>query len=348
MIRTKAKKVVDKVLLRLYHSNHKKEATNFLKKIEAQKGKTNPKFIKLSNQYAADVFGWVGYSPWLYVYSAISGSFKEGWIPDNYYGKVVVPALKGQYGDLDDLNALQNKIFASKLFPDRAYYVNGLWTTADYAVIPQKKVAEFLFKTSPKIVYKTDNSLRGLGVHFFSKDNFEINKVMALGNGIAQQYIKQHAFFNEIVSGSVATIRLTTYIDEDGEVSLRSGFLRLGRTTDTHVKSLTHLRVPLNTETGEICKIGYDTNMHTIEKHPDSNYVFNKSIIPHFNKCIASVTNLHKLMPFSRTIGWDLIVDENTEVKIMEWNGGHNDIKFGEATQGPCYADLGWENLWKK
>lgn len=348
MLRTKAKKVVDKVLLALYHSNHKKEATNFLKKIEAQKGKTNPKFIKLSDAYASDVLGWVGYSPWLYVYSAISGSFKEGWIPDNYYGKIVVPKLKGQYGNLDDLNALQNKIFASRLFPDIAYHINGLWTTADYAVIPKGKVAEFLFNTTQNIVYKTDNSLRGLGVHFFSKDNFEINKVMGLGNGIAQEYIKQHAFFNEIVSGSVATIRLTTYIDAMGNASLKSGFLRLGRSTDTHVKSVSHIRVPLNIETGELSETGYDTNMHTIEKHPDTKYIFKKGKIPHFSKCVDSVLHLHKQMPFSRTIGWDIIIDENDEVKVMEWNGGHNDVKFSEATQGPCYIGLGWENLWKK
>lgn len=348
MLRIQVKKGVDKVLLRLYHSSHKKEALKFLKKIEAQKGKTNPKFIKLSNQYALDVLGWIGYSPWLYVYSAISGSFKEGWIPDNYYGKIVIPELKGQYGALDDLNALQNKLFTSALFPDKAYYVNGLWTTKDYAVIPQKKVADVLFNSSQDIVYKTDNSLRGLGVHFFSKDNFEINKVMALGNGIAQQFIKQHVFFEDIVSKSVATIRLTTYIDVKGETSLRSGFLRVGRAPDTHVKSVSHIRVPININTGELSKTGYDTNLNTIEKHPDSNYIFNKRKIPHFNKCIAAVLHLHKQMPFSRTIGWDLTLDKNEEVKVMEWNGGHNDVKFGEATQGPCYADLGWEKLWKK
>jgi hypothetical protein len=31
----------------------------------------------------------------------------------------------------------------------------------------------------------------------------------------------------------------------------------------------------------------------------------------------------------------------------MEWNGWHNDIKFSEAADGPCFADLGWQNLWR-
>jgi hypothetical protein len=29
----------------------------------------------------------------------------------------------------------------------------------------------------------------------------------------------------------------------------------------------------------------------------------------------------------------------------MEWNAEHNDIKFSEATQGPCFADLRWDRL---
>ena len=31
------------------------------------------------------------------------------------------------------------------------------------------------------------------------------------------------------------------------------------------------------------------------------------------------------------SIGWDLVVDENEQVKTLEWNGWHNAIKFTEA-----------------
>ena len=29
----------------------------------------------------------------------------------------------------------------------------------------------------------------------------------------------------------------------------------------------------------------------------------------------------------------------------MEWNDEHNSIKFGEAAQGPCFADQHWKRL---
>lgn len=347
MIKQKVKSIINKVILKDYHLNHKKNAISILKKIEVEKGKTNPKHLKLCNQYAADVLGWTGYSPWLYVYTAIAGDFKEGWIPDNYYGKIVVPSLKGGYGEIDDLKSLNNKIFKSNLFPDIAYYANGLWTSNNYAIVSEKNIKELLFKKSKKIVYKIDNSLQGLGVYFFTRENFEVTNVTSLGNGIVQEYIKQHKFFEEIMPQSVATIRLTTFIDKLGIVSLRAAYLRIGRTSDSHVKSATHIRIPIDIETGELYENGYNTNWNSIEKHPDTNFIFKKKQIPNFNDCINSAFYLHKLIPFVRTIGWDMVIDEKENVKVMEWNGTHNDIKFSEATQGPCFSGLGWENLWQ-
>jgi hypothetical protein len=57
--------------------------------------------------------------------------------------------------------------------------------------------------------------------------------------------------------------------------------------------------------------------------------------------------SLHEKLPFARTIGWDVVVDQHENVAVMEWNGWHNDIKFSEAADGPCFADLGWQNLWR-
>ena len=53
-------------------------------------------------------------------------------------------------------------------------------------------------------------------------------------------------------------------------------------------------------------------------------------------------------MPYVRAIGWDVSVDKNDDVHVMEWNGNHNDIKFSEATVGPCFLGLGWEKYKEK
>src|SRR5690348_5528889 len=75
--------------LRQKHYNYQAHAV--LRSIEGQQGPTDKRLVKLANAYSRDVFGSIKYAPWLRVYAAISGGFKEGWIPDNYYGIVVDP-----------------------------------------------------------------------------------------------------------------------------------------------------------------------------------------------------------------------------------------------------------------
>ena len=331
-----------------YHRDHRMSAHKTLKNIEKVKGKTNPKFLALSDEYAKEVLGWEGYAPWLYVYCAAAGIFKEGWIPDNYYGRVVMPAIKGRYGHFISIKPITNIFFRSRVFPDIAYYVNGIFFTHEQEFLAENKVRDILFAASDTVVFKSDSSYRGEGVFFFNKGSFDVRKVRSLGNGVFQEYIQQHGFFDEIMPSSVATLRMTSVMDKNGNFSIRACYLRVGRRKDTHVKSHSAIRIPVDPANGELSEYGYLTNWAAIERHPDSGFVFSGQRIPFFDKCASIVLNLHKSMPYVRCIGWDLCVDNNNDVKMMECNGGHNGIKFTEATQGPCFADLGWEKLWRE
>jgi len=347
MNRKKIKEIVQRYLTYEYHKALNDSANKTLKSIESVKGKTDPKMIRLSNEYASDVLGWKGYAPWLYVYCAVSDSFKEGWIPDNYYGKIVVPALKGDYGKIANLKSLTNILFHEPLFPDRAYYANGLFFSTNYEVLSPEKVKEHVFKDSDKIAFKLDNSVRGWGISFFEKSGFDVDKIKKLGNGVIQAYINQHDFFQEFMPNSVATIRLTTTVDDQGNCTVRACFLRIGRSIDTHINSESRISIPVDLKTGELYEQGFMPNWTTTDKHPDTGIRFAKRQIPHFDKCISTALSLHRSIPLARCIGWDMIVDHRNDVRIMEWNGNHNGIKFSEATQGPCFSDLGWETLWK-
>lgn len=332
-----------------YHLGHRKSALDILKNIEAEKGKTNTKLIKLSDEYASDVLGSKIFAPWLYVYSAFNQNFKEGWIPDNYYGKVIAPKLQGTYGLIAEYNALTSILFKdSYFFPNLFYFANGLFLSTENQFLSESEIKEIAFKDSERVVYKIDVSLQGKGVFFFDKNNFDIRKIRFYGNGVLQSYIKQHSFFNEIMSNSVATIRITSVVDDLGKVSIRAAYLRIGRNSDTHVKSATNIKIPVFIENGRLHQYGYTTSWRKLHEHPDTGFVFENEHIPGFDKCCEVVVNLHEKVPFTRIIGWDIIIDVNDEVKIMEWNGYHNDIKFSEATMGPCFSDMGWEKLWRQ
>ncbi|MFL9988093.1 sugar-transfer associated ATP-grasp domain-containing protein [Paraburkholderia sediminicola] len=328
-----------------FHRDHGVQAGRVLHFLEQKYGKTDPANLKLADTYARDVFGNAVYAPWLRVYTAFSGMFKEGWIPDNYYGSVVVPSMKGSYGKLSDLKSISRLIFGSDAFPDVAYFANGLFFTDKSVVIPERELESVVFGQCDRVVFKLDGSGQGKGVYIFDRGNFDRETIKSLGNGVIQRFITQHRVFNVFASKPVATLRFTTVVDDAGGISIRACFFRLGRAEDTHIQSDRDICVPVDLATGELGRDGYMNDWGATEEHPDSGVRFSGVKIPAFAQCIAMVLDLHRKIPFARCIGWDVTVDADENVQVMEWNGEHNDVKFSEATQGPCFSDLKWERL---
>ena len=347
-IRGFTKNLIKYASVHFYDLDEKHLTKNTLKIIESIKGKTDPKLITLSNEYAEDIFGSKNYAPWLYIYSAMNATFKEGWIPENYFNKIVVPKIEGEYGKVSFLKPLAKKILNSNLFPDLAYYVNGSYYSDNYELIQDKNIIDYLFKKSDVIVFKKDNSFQGLGIHILKKSTFELKKISSLGNGVFQNYIEQHHLFKEIMPNSVATLRVLTVLEKNGNASVRACNLRFGRKDDKYVKTTSTIILPINVKSGEFFKYGYINSYYEIEKHPNTKVEFAEKKIPNFNKCIEIALLLQKSMPFVKCIGWDMIIDKNENVQLMEWNGFYPGIHFNEIHLGPCFTGLGWENLWKE
>jgi Sugar-transfer associated ATP-grasp len=296
--------------------------------------------------YATEVLGHRRFAPWLYVYSHVAGDFKEGWIPDNFYDECVLPRTSGQYGEVSSLRALNTRLFDAPEFPDVAAQINGLIVDREGGLVAEKDVVEVLFGKDDRVAFKRDGSQSGVGVTILDRHSFDLGKVRALGSGLFQSFIRQHPFFPYISnSPAVATIRLTTAVNDLGEVRVRASYLRLGRATEEHVRSATDINVPINPATGELSDIGYTAVWARLDRHPDAAVPFAGQTIPNFESCIKVAIRCHERLRFVRCIGWDLCVDTAGDVKIMEWNGGHNGIKFTEATQGPCFADLNWQRF---
>lgn len=340
-----AKFVLRPLISYRYHRGHVTQARALLRGIERVKGPVSRQIIKRCDAYAIDVFGHRQFAAWLYVYSAIAGCFKEGWIPDNYYGSVVVPKLKGTYGKVSCLKSLHSTIFSHDSFPDILSYTNGVFFDTEYRVLQPDFIKETLFCGHDKVVFKLDSSEQGKGIFFFNRESFDLHTIYKLGNGIFQECIKQHEVFQEFAKESVATLRMTTVVADDGTVSLRACYLRLGTGADTHVQSKSAIRVPIDIKSGAFNAVGFTPDWLEIEYHPTSKVRFQGKAIPVYDKCLELVIALHKRVPYTRCVGWDIVVDGQEHVRVMEWNAEHNGINFTEATQGPCFSDLQWERL---
>lgn len=331
-----------------YDSIHKKQALDALKTIQEDTGyELTKKQKSMIKEYAVEILGSASYVYWLYVYTAYNQQFKEGWIPDNYFGYVVAPKVNKGIGEISNIKTLSKKIIQTDLLPDKFYIIDKILYDQNFKIIQRENIEHILFSESDEYFLKKDSSNQGRGVFKITKENFNIECINNSGDAVIQRPIIQSKWFDEIVTGSVATIRITTLKKNDGTIKLAASYLRLGRKNTDIVQSKSAIRVPIMDDLGNLGEYGSDPLWKRHYKHPDTQYKFAGSKIPNFNKAIEYCLKMHRKIPFFTIIGWDVSITDENEPQIMEWNARHPDIRFTEASLGPSFIDLGWEHLHK-
>jgi len=328
-----------------YHADHAARAASSIEKLRAAGKELRPADIKRCKEYAREVLGHEKFAPWLMVYTAFSGSFKEGWIPDNFYGAKVAPAIQGAHGRVSFLKSLSAALFDSPSFPDVGSRINGALFDRAYRPLSFEDARAHFFEGTERVIFKPDGTGRGKGIHLFDADSFEQAAIDRLPNGVFQRYLLQHPVFDRFSTTAVAAVRLTTVMQDDGEISARAGYLSLGTGSDTHVQVASLVAVPINLATGALAESGITAAWTECSAHPTSGEKFSGNAVPAFEQCLSTVISHHRQIPFVRCVGWDVAVDRDEQVHVLEWNGFHNAINLAEASQGPCFKDMGWERF---
>jgi hypothetical protein len=331
---------------RRYDLAHKKQALRAIQTIEQfNLKKLSPQQRKIADDYSIQVLGKREYAPWLYVYTLVSDGFKEGWIPDNFFGSIVSPKINNGIGAVTDFKTFTNIALKTDALPDIAYYINGFFYNRDLEIIKISDLRELVSGKFSDVFVKEDGSNQGRGVVKLKAQDVTEDSFKKIGNCVIQSPIQQHEFFDEIISGSVATLRITTVKDLDGKIDLRASYLRLGRKNTQWVQSGNSVRVAVIDREGELDDFGYTEDWRRWSSHPDTDFCFSKKRIPHFKEAVQTCLKLHNAVPHLSIIGWDISISSDEKIKLIEWNGGHCDIKFSEATTGPCFLGLNWERL---
>lgn len=331
----------------LRHMRSNQRARQALKGVESQQGETDGAIIDRCNEYAQDVLGSRRFAPWLHVYAAVSGGFREGWIPDNYYGLVVYPSKNPVAAKITILKTFTNRVLGTDALPDLGYAIDGVYYSRDYRPVPLPELVDSMFEQHDRVYFKADDSNQGRSIVIMTRKDFLDGARARLPDGVFQAPIRQHGFFEALSPQATATVRITTARGPDGSIDVKAAYLRVGRTRDDIVRSASAVKVPLDRDTGALGGFGYLPDWRRVDAHPDTGFGFAGTSVPHFAEATALCKSLHEGCPYMPCVGWDVCPEQDGQVKLMEWNAYHNDIKFSEATTGPCFGGLGWENLWR-
>jgi hypothetical protein len=328
--------------LRRANEDFNRRALDAVQTMERHNGKALTATLKrASDEYAMEVLGSLDYSPWLYVYATMSGAFKEGWMPDNFYFLVVVPRITKGLVEVGGIKSFSNVILKTSALPDIAYHIDNLFYDRDFNVISRARLCE-IAKPFAEVFVKQDGGGNGTAIAKVSAENLKTHNFEH--DCVLQRPIRQHPLLDEMVPGSVATLRINTAKSPDGSISQRGAVLRLGRTSTEWVQSANQIQVRVS-ENGTLDDIAYMADWRSCSGHPDTEFMFSGQQVPQFDKAMKFCLSMHAKLPHVPLIGWDVAVNADEEVELIEWNGGYSGIKFHEAASGPQFRDMGWERF---
>jgi hypothetical protein len=204
-------------------------------------------------------------------------------------------------------------------------------------------LSDIAIDSGSHVFVKADRSAQGRGVVKIASRDLGGVDFDAIGDCVIQSAVEQHEFFENIIPGPIATLRITTVKNALGVVGVRAAFLRLGRRGADQIGD-TSVCVSVIDPDGRLDAVGY-YHWHRLEAHPDTGAAFGGTLVPEFAKAVETCVELHARVPHLTVVGWDVAIGKDGSIKVFEWNGGHCDIKFSEATVGPCFTGLNWESL---
>lgn len=225
----------------------------------------------------------------------------------------------------NQLYALENKALCDVYFPDITFPevfvrgLNGLFFDKDMNYISREKALSILKRNDGFIIKPAIGTLKGDGVKKIdtSKDNIDMAIKDAGANFIAQEVLKQAEEIAMLNPSSLNCFRVTT-IYMNGRFDYATA-LKVGKKGAVRDNWNCAYWIDVSKE-GVLSEYGYDYNLNAVDRS-DSGIVFKGRVIPHFNEMIENMERLHKkLFPNCGIIGWDVTLDREYRVVVIETN----------------------------
>ena len=295
------------------------------------------KTMREIKSYSKQRFGSQSFWPWLATYTEVRGDFQPGWIPDDYYSVVLLDRYNPENMRMSEYKTFDNKIFPDFIVKPLMLKIGNNFYDSDRIQITQNEAEDLLRDYDKEIVIKEDLGLGGSQVRFAESRTFDFKSMAQLSNYIIQPVVNQHEDLKRLGSKAVCTIRVFTYLNEDGSVDLKFAYLRFGIGESRVDNTKSGGGYCFVTASGNLAEMGYETRAEKIgNKHPDSGVLFNSITVPSYHKAIEKCTSSHKEFPYARFIGWDVAINEAGKPVLLEWN---TDPGFwnAEALKGPFF-----------
>jgi hypothetical protein len=337
-------KRLEAVLNREWHQRQAEKSYGQIRKNQG-KPELDPALARKVDAYAREVLGSVHFAPWLRVIALYQGRFAEGWMPQNFFFKRVIPGLLGDERDITRKRTSSLRYFDTDAIPDLAYRINGRWYDLDYRPLELEEVRELAFDGRDEVYVKEEGAYQGRAVRRVGARGFQGAVEGLTTDAVIQRPVVQHPWFDALYPDATITMRITTTFTDERGPQYRHGLLRTPFGGARIVKVGTNLLAAITDMDGSVAGDGVDGKWHPYDRHPDTGTVLDGLKIPHYRQAVETCLGLHAQVPHDPVIGWDVGITASGRPEIMEWNTGTIGISIIEALAGPTFLGCDFERF---
>lgn len=228
----------------------------------------------------------------------------------------------GKYNKKEDYDKLNDKVQFNNLF--KSFLGREF---LDLRNVTFKEFKEFVLDKD-KIVAKPLDLCGGKGVEIINIDKSKLKNeynVLKIYNGLmknnqflVEDFIEQHESISKLYSGSVNSLRVVTFLDDNGNVQILNTILKIGNGGSVDNFSSGGMYSFVN-DKGYVYVSAIDEEGNIFKKHPISGVKIDGFKIPHYEKIQPFVEKLAKVVPTLRYVGWDIVITK-TGVVVIEGN----------------------------
>ena len=282
---------------------------------------------------------------WHQYYSGMHGSVHSDFVPENIFYGHIEPALNkaALYAAWED-KASMEKFVDSCLTPNTFlknsngfFYIGEEMVTIDEAIDFCSTLSQFVIKPSM-------GSWGGSGVKKIELNSVDDKKNLLKviftdykKDFVVQEMLKQSPELAKFNPSSINTLRVMSYLRPSGVVIL-SKLLRTGK-EGSFTDSITTGGVAVGVdEDGRLTDFGVN-GFGIKTKNLKDDKRFKAFVFPENDKIFETIEKVHKQMPYFKLISWDVMINDKSEIKIIEFNTFGQGINLQQVTYGTLFGE---------
>ena len=284
---------------------------------------------------------------WHKNYYSISGKFDYKYFPELLYIPGIERLLNNPkyYGCLQDKSMIEIFVKGLDYVKPLETYIrcaNGLLTDSNYNIIDIEEAASILCKKEKFFIKPTIDSCSGKDCRICipkeDYDNLTREKILDIlknygKNYIVQKVVKNSEELKKLNPTSLNSFRIITYI-LDGKIYHMPISLKMGRSNgyldNAHAGGIF---IGIDDE-GNLSEYAHSEFGENFDKHPDTNVIFKGYKIARVPQVLEVAHKLQTLFPHVGCINWDLTIDENGNIVLIEGNMRNGSIWHPQMANG--------------